>query len=40
MVTGYPHDESEQLKEQIGYQDTFMVCAEHFTCLLFRGLNH
>jgi tagaturonate reductase len=37
IVTGYPRDESEQLTAQIGYRDTFMVCAEHFYLFVIQG---
>ncbi|RQW64992.1 tagaturonate reductase [Vibrio viridaestus] len=37
IVTGYPRDESEQLQQQIGYNDTFMVCAEHFYLFVIQG---
>ncbi|SHO55961.1 tagaturonate reductase [Vibrio quintilis] len=37
IVTGYPKDESKALTEQIGYQDTFMVCAEHFYLFVIQG---
>lgn len=37
IVTGYPRDEAEALRDQIGYEDTFMVCAEHFYLFVIQG---
>lgn len=37
IVTGYPRDEAEKLQQEIGYEDTFMVCAEHFYLFVIQG---
>ncbi len=37
IVTGYPHDEIEQLEQQLGYQDRFLVTAEYFYLFVIQG---
>jgi len=40
IVTGFPRDEHQALQEQLGYQDNFMVTAEHFHLFVIQGPAH
>jgi len=40
IVTGFPRDEHQALQEQFGYQDNFMVTAEHFHLFVIQGPAH
>lgn len=37
IVTGFPRDEHAELQAQFGYQDQFVVTAEHFYLLVIQG---
>lgn len=37
IVTGYPRDEEEQLEEELGYHDRFMVTGEYFHLFVIQG---
>ncbi len=37
IVTGFPRDEHAELQGQFGYQDQFVVTAEHFYLLVIQG---
>lgn len=40
IVTGFPRDEHQQLQEDLGYLDNFMVTAEHFHLFVIQGPKH
>jgi len=40
IVTGFPRDEHQELQEKLGYQDNFMVTAEHFHLFVIQGPKH
>lgn len=37
IVTGYPADEIESIKEELGYEDTFLTAGEYFYLLVIQG---
>lgn len=37
IVTGYPRDEIQQIEQQLGYQDRFVVTAEYFYLFVIQG---
>lgn len=37
IVTGYPKDEIQQIESALGYQDNFLVTAEHFYLFVIQG---
>lgn len=37
IVTGYPHDEAEELQKELGYKDQFMVTGEYFHLFVIQG---
>lgn len=40
IVTGFPRAEHQQLQEELGYLDNFMVTAEHFHLFVIQGPKH
>ncbi|MCL2425104.1 MAG: tagaturonate reductase [Oscillospiraceae bacterium] len=39
IVTGYPHDEADELEKELGYTDSLLVCGEPFALWVIESTN-